>query len=347
MPSPRRHAARCLVLLFVVVSATGAHAAATVASTLTARFAAMNGRGWTGGDASWSARLPDGRTAWLFGDTFVGGVDHGGRRDPRSLMVHNSLIVEGRTWMMRTLVGGSAARPASLVPGRTRDDWYWPGPPVVGHATLQVPMAHIARTGRGAWDFRVDGTSLAVFTLPALTLRRVSPLVTPTNTNMASAAVTSGRFTYVYGTRDAWPYGKDAFVARTRAGDLSGRWSYWTGRRWSRRPGKAAPIARGVSDQFSVLRRGSRWLLITQVPLSSEIDAFSARAPQGPWRRLGRIARIPEIAHAFTYNATVHPEYSRGRTLVLGYNVNGDDIGAVFADACLYRPRFMTVRLPA
>lgn len=338
MLSLPRLAARCCVPLLIAMLGNGADATATVPADLTAKFAGMNGAGWTGGDASWSVRLPDGRTAWLFGDTFLGGVDASGRRDPAAPMVRNSMVVEERDGTMRTQ--------GSVVAGDGDGDWYWPGPPVVGRAMLQVPMAHMARTGPGAWDFKVTGTSLAVFELPGLKLRGVRPLATPPGVNMASAAVTSGRFTYVYGTRDAWPAGKDAFVARVRAGDLRGRWTYWTDAGWSERPGDAAPVARGVSDQFSVVRDGSRWTLVTQVPLSSDVVAFRAGAPEGPWTRIGRIASIPKIAHAFTYNATVHPEYSRGRRLVLGYNVNGETMSHVFADAALYRPRFMTVRLP-
>ena len=345
MLSLRRLAARCLVPLLIAMLLTGSSASATVASDLNAKFARMNGTGWTGGDASWSVRLPDGRTAWLFGDTFLGGVDRAGRRDPASSMVRNSMVVDERG-TMRTLVGAGASTAESLVPGDGGGDWYWPGPPVAGRGMLQVPMAHMARTGPGAWDFTVTGTSLAVFALPGLELRAVRTIATPPHVNMASAAATSGRFTYVYGTRDAWPAGKDAFVARTRAGDLRAPWTYWTGRSWSRRPDDAVPVAHGVSDQFSVLRVGRCWRLVTQVPLSNDIVALRAGAPQGPWKPIGRVASIPDIAQGFTYNATVHTEYSRGRTLVLGYNVNGDTMSAVFEDAALYRPRFMTVRLP-
>jgi hypothetical protein len=42
------------------------------ASAFTQLFAASR-QGWTGGDGTFSVRLPDGRTAWLFGDSFVGG----------------------------------------------------------------------------------------------------------------------------------------------------------------------------------------------------------------------------------------------------------------------------------
>ena len=37
-------------------------------------FWSRSGPGWTGGDSTYSTQLPDGRVAWLFGDTFLGTV---------------------------------------------------------------------------------------------------------------------------------------------------------------------------------------------------------------------------------------------------------------------------------
>lgn len=301
------------------------------ALALTAQFAAMSGPGWTGGDAAWSARLPGNRTAWLFGDTLLGG----------RLAARNGMVVEERNGTMRTLVGQASTQDRSLVPGHGSGDWYWPGPPVVGRRTLQVPMAHVARTGPGAWDFKATGTAIAEFALPSLRLRSVTPVATPPRVNMASAAVTAGRFTYVYGTGDSRPAGKDTFVARVGARNLRGRWTYWTGRRWSADPSTATPVAHGVSDQFSVVRAGRRWALVTQVPLTRDIVEFAGPSPRGPWRRVGRIARIPGIPNAITYNATVHPEYSRPGRVVVGYCVMPDAL----TESALYRPRFMAVDL--
>jgi hypothetical protein len=78
--------------------------------------------------------------------------------------------------------------------------------------------------------------------------------------------------------------------------------------------------------------------------MSNRIVGFVARSPQGPWRSIGDIAAIPHIDHAVTYNATVHTEYCTHGELVIGYNVNADSQSDVYADAALYRPRFMTVR---
>jgi Domain of unknown function (DUF4185) len=338
-----RPVATGLAVTALLLCASPALAQRAQAARLSAQFASMTGSGWTGGDAAWSARLPDGRDVWLFGDTFLGGVDAAGRRNAQTPIVRNSMVVENRYGSMRTLAGGNGS--GALVAGGSSDDWYWPGPPVVGRSELQVPMAHIVRTGPGGWDFAAEGTSIASFSLPGLELRSVTPIATPPGVNMASASLATRRFTYVYGTRSDGGTSKAAFVARVRGHDLRRRWSYWTGAAWSSDAAAAAPIANGVSDQFSVVRRGHRWLLITQVPCSRDIVAFSARKPQGVWTAIGRVAEIPQIPHAITYNAVVHGEYSRGRALTLGYSVNGQTEDWVYADAALYRPRFMTIRI--
>src|SRR3954452_23517054 len=93
--------AGCLLPLLLVVPCAGA---SPDPSAVTARFATMNGSGWTGGDAALSVVLPNGDTAWLWGDTFLGGVDRQGRRDPAATMVHNSIVVQSPSGGMRTVV---------------------------------------------------------------------------------------------------------------------------------------------------------------------------------------------------------------------------------------------------
>jgi hypothetical protein len=44
--------------------------------------------GWLGGDAAFSILLPDGRSLWLFGDSFVGSANQTNR--PGSKMVRNA-----------------------------------------------------------------------------------------------------------------------------------------------------------------------------------------------------------------------------------------------------------------
>jgi hypothetical protein len=340
------HALASCILLPLCVAVSSARAAAPDAATLTAQFAAMDDTGWTGADASWSVALPDGRIAWLFGDTFIGGVDDQRCRDRRAPQVHNSLVVQNTDGSMQTVVGGTADAPEALVPGNGPLDWYWPGPPIIAEGALQVPMAHIIRTGRRDWDFKAIGTALAAFDLDDLHLRSIRSLTTPPEVNMASAAVTTRRFTFIYGTRD-YPDGhKDAYVARVRAGRLSDPWTFWNGTAWTPDPVGAAPVARGVSNQFSVIRTTTGWRLVTQVPMQRQIVALVGRNAGGPWTSEGVIAEVPEIPNAFTYNATIHREFSANGWWILGFNVNGRDMEHVWGDADLYKPRFLQIQIP-
>ena len=55
------------------------------APTAALQFAGREADGFTGGDGVYSVPLPDGRTAWFFGDSFIGGVrEDGSRSEDRS-----------------------------------------------------------------------------------------------------------------------------------------------------------------------------------------------------------------------------------------------------------------------
>ncbi|MEQ8714760.1 MAG: DUF5005 domain-containing protein, partial [Cyclobacteriaceae bacterium] len=51
------------------------------------------GGGWTGGDATYSILLPDGKTLWMFGDTFLGTV-RPDRSRPGGPLSRNTFVVQ-------------------------------------------------------------------------------------------------------------------------------------------------------------------------------------------------------------------------------------------------------------
>ncbi|MET7798900.1 hypothetical protein [Streptomyces decoyicus] len=107
-----------------------------------ARYGDVNARmnDWTGGDGTHSVRLPDGRTVWLFSDTFLDRIQpppnpQGQKRRWRTadtggvpLLRHNSAAVMSRSGRpVRTLTGGTAAASGPFFPGswRFRDGAHW------------------------------------------------------------------------------------------------------------------------------------------------------------------------------------------------------------------------------
>jgi hypothetical protein len=136
--------------------------------------------GWTGGDVVGTVVLPDGRTLWLFGDTWVGKVARGGHA-PGSHMINNSIALHpnnvadpGRPPSRSELQfhwgkNDGQGKPTAWIVPQDRRGWYWPtggaGPVQCpgGKPCLAVFLFHIDKLqGReGVWAFQSIGNTLA------------------------------------------------------------------------------------------------------------------------------------------------------------------------------------------
>lgn len=316
----------------------------------------MCGDGYTGGDGTYSVALPDGRTAWIFGDTFIGGVndDHSrSKQVPR--FIRNSLVIEGEGKAL-TLYSGSGAEKASFVVPplsatggkKVSEDsvWYWPGDGLIENGRLKLFLSEFVQVDTGMWDFRWTGTWVAAFDLPSLSLASLDPLplVKESGIHFGHAVCETDEFTYIYGAGEGMPY-----AARYAEGELLGTWEYFSGEGWTTDPSLARPMAEiQGSEQFSVFREGDNYIFITQMGgFSDEICSFTSATPYGPWgnRKLLYKTPLPRESNMniFTYNAVAHPEKTRNGELLVSYNMNSMALEDHYRDESIYRPRFIRV----
>ncbi|MFJ8957855.1 cutinase family protein [Lentzea sp. NPDC102401] len=180
---------------------------------------------WTGGDRTASVRLPDGRTAWLFSDTFLGTVNPDHSRPANTPMPRNTLVVQNANGSLgTTLHGGTTQAPRSLVEVDGSSTVYWVGDGIVEGGALKVLYNRYETTGGGGLDVQTAGTSLATFSLPDLRLTELRALPLSANVAWGSEIVTDGGFTYVYGSEDVTDGPKAAKVARTTS--VGGTWEF-------------------------------------------------------------------------------------------------------------------------
>ncbi|MEU7228699.1 DUF4185 domain-containing protein [Streptomyces chrestomyceticus] len=278
---------------------------------------------WTGGDGTHSVRLPDGRTLWIFSDTFLDRVQpppnpHGQPYPWRSsdtgrepALTHNSLVVMDRAGHLeRTLIGSTGTGPGPFFPD-TPDGWRWP---VQAHVEPRTPGSpeQVVRVllwnrapGSGPWVFGVPrATEIATLSLPDLRLEGITPAVDQTSVRnpgdrvlYGTASVRDGAWTYVYGGDDGPDRaGSNAYLARVPTGQLgeARTWRFWDGRGWQPRADRAAPViregrGRGVGSAFTVVRDGGTWVLLTMDDPGppgdglSAVTAYWACSAQGPW----------------------------------------------------------------
>ncbi|MCI4063225.1 DUF5005 domain-containing protein [Micromonospora sp. R77] len=304
---------------------------------------------WNGADRTASVALPDGRTLWLFSDTFLGPVGPDGSRPRTAPFVNNSAVVQQGDELRETVHGGSAADPASLVPPPAPDEFYWIGDAEVVGQSVQVLVNRYRRTGSGPLDHALLGTALATLALPALTVTMLRSLPLGARISWGSEVLHDGDHTYVYGTETVGE-SRFAHVARVDGTDLGGRWEFWTGSTWAPAEDASARLLSGVGTAYGVQRVAGRYVLVTQennVVFSPDVVAYTADSPTGPFTGPDYLYRAPENAAGhIVYDADLHPELARPGRLLISYNVNDLDDAVTYADAGVYRPRFVEVDWP-
>ncbi len=246
-------------------------------------FFQRTGPGWTGGDGTYSVGLPDGRTAWSFGDSFLGTISPDGSR-PAQLSDRAQLHAASRAASRpQRSPAGSANQPQPLVSTGESNSWYWPGASAVEGGALVQFLSKTRADGVGPLGLRLrrqlHGHLLAARTVA---LQSIVPVPASDTIQWGTWVLDDGGYTYIYGIEDrGWD--KYVHVARVPAGDVTGQWQYYTGSTWSTDPAGSARLMDGVSNQFSVVKMGSGYQLITQAPLRSQISAYSATSPVGPF----------------------------------------------------------------
>ncbi|WP_319526700.1 DUF5005 domain-containing protein [uncultured Desulfosarcina sp.] len=304
------------------------------------------GDGWTGGDGTLSVCLKDGRTVWLFGDTFLGKVKSDGTRPKETPMIRNSLVVQTDR-RLDTRYRQTEKGPAAFFPGAFPDTWYWPGDGLAAGNKMRVFLNRFRKSAPQLWAWQFTGTVLATLSLPDLELEGLDETATVKGVLFGVSVLKTKEYVYIYGTRDdAFP--KLACLARATTGSLSGPWEYYTGRGWSADPKHSAPILSGVSTQYSVFQTDGLFYLVTmdgRGPFPDTIAVYRSGSPGGPWQGPRIIYKVPGVGRdVVAYNPFVHTQFTEGHRYLISYNLNHvSNPSAVYDDATIYRPQFIWV----
>jgi len=314
--------------------------------------------GYTGGDGTISVLMPDGRTIWIFGDTFLGTVNPDNTRPKMTpIFIRNSVVVQDGDSVI-TLHQGTREHPVSFVippPEATgglkvSEDsiWFWPCDGFFENNKFKLFLSGMMQGDTGMWGFRWTGTWLATYSLPGIKEEKIIPIPCSVENQVhyGNAILEEKDYTYVYGAKESKPH-----VARFKAGDVESPWEFYTSTGWSSDPAESVPMPDiEVSEQFSVIKIKNKYVLITQtgVFLSPGIYSFVSDKPYGSWNKktLLYTTPIPESnKNLFTYNAMAHPQFMKDGKLLISYNTNSFILEDHFRDADIYRPRFIRVPL--
>jgi hypothetical protein len=317
--------------------------------------------GVTGADGEYSVLLPDGRTIWIFGDSFLGTVKPDRSREKTiPWFIRNSMAVqEGDS--LRSFYNVIDGWESSLVipPGAPKGKmfsedtlWYWPGDGFVENSKLKVFMSLFNQAEKGDWGFRWQSSNIATFSLPDIKLEKIDHFSYPgTNEIHWGHAVCDGdkKYTYIYGAEDKT---KNLYVARAPKGNILAPWEFFTGTEWVKDSKLSKPmlVIQG-SEQFSVFKLKNKYVLVVQEGgfMSGEICSYYSDSPYTGWknRKVLCHVKLPDdvvsTKNLFAYNALAHPQFIENGELLISNCVNSFVVEDVFQDASKYRPVFQRV----
>ena len=310
--------------------------------------------GVTAGDGMYSIALPDGRSIFLMGDSYIGKVTDG-RRSTGDHMYRNTYNVydNGKTTALYAVNGGTTS--AAVPPGVTNEGqkWYWPGHGYVVDNTLYIYQTLMYQGAEGAWGFMYETTRILEYSLPDLKLKKDTaiPCHAPENVHYGMAALNDGDYQYIYAQVDIendWDPVTEVYVARTTVQDMYSRWEYYNGSGWSENSADAAPLAGissvAVSSQFNVIKLRDKYVLFTSAKNwnSRKAYTFVSDTPYGPWKNKKLIYELPELAQSnwYSYNAMIHPQFEKNGMILGSYCVNTDTFSEQFTNVASYRPIF-------
>ena len=317
--------------------------------------------GVTGADGIYSVLLPDGRSVWIFGDSFLGTVNPDRSREKAiPWFIRNSMAVQ-ESDTLRSLYDVIDGWPSSLVipPGAPKGKqfsedtlWYWPGDGFIENGKLKVFMSLFNQAVKGDWGFRWQSANIATFSLPDLKLESINHFNYPGENEIHwGHAVCDGdkKYTYIYGAEDKT---KNLYVARAPKGNILAPWEFYTGSEWVTNSKLSKPmLAIQGSEQFSVFKLKNKYVLVVQEGgfMTGEICSYYSDSPYTGWKNRKILAHtqlpseVESTKNLFAYNSLAHPQFIKNGELLISQCINSFVVEDVFLDASKYRPVFLRV----
>lgn len=288
--------------------------------------------GLVAGDVALSIPLNNGKSLWVFGDSYIDHYDESTKTVPCLFQVRNAALEMGISNPMeqKTLLGKESS---SLFPTGVNDYWFWPGPGLVNNDTAYVFQSLLHNTGQGGmWGFEVvDSLFVAKMHIPTMQVKGYLCLGGRDNISFNNSVVEDGEYDLVYGIRDNG-FGNDLFVARFTGNNPQTKWEYFDGSGWTENIKNAEKIFSEFTSSFYVLKLKDKYVLITtefsvDCNQGKEIYTYTSDTPFGPFENKKTVWTVDDTLNGnypFFYMAMAHPEYDNGKNeLLITYCING------------------------
>lgn len=321
-----------------------------------------NVSGVVGMDVGGSVSLGDGRSLFLFGDTFLGDFDDDGARAIAGSVHSSAAVVDDDE--VSTCFAGSAFRVGEdgsvaqwLEP---TSDEVWPlGPALITpDGSIASLFTWVESDPSNGLGFSTLGNGIVSGPVDAPVVSvDVQSLAAPAAEAMPAAWVVRDGFVYLY--RCGPQLGEGLYpcivgrAALAEATTLSAYRTYVEGRGWDGDYEEGTVVVEGA-PAFSVTYSAylGAFLEVYVEPFAPFVSVRTAKAPEGPFSDKHDVwpCSLPtDDPSAYCYAAFEHAQLdsSDGRRIVVTYSTNTTDLDTMVHHPNVYWPRLVTVDLAA
>jgi hypothetical protein len=295
--------------------------------------------GVVAGDGGYTVALADGRSMWLFGDSFIDTYDAATKSMPCLFNVNNSAILQkAGSWKKedtRTLTSDGPGLRSLFKSTLGEKDFYWPVMGIQLKDTVYVFCAGITLTKAGGnMGFAPTGrNSLAKLKYPEMTPAGYITLADTKGINFGVGLIKEGKYVYAYGNKfNPKIAGSEIYAARFLAGKPYGKWDYWDGKTWQADVDNAKIIGIGAAGTPQVVKLKNKYILVSsQLSVGpdqgTEIYTAVSSSPTGPFSERKKIHAIDDRVNGhspFFYLPALHPQFiDKDGDILLTYSING------------------------
>ena len=353
---------RLLFLILLLAASIGAEQIQFTSTPLpdwNATFERTNG--WTGADAAFSIPLSTNRVLWLFGDTWVGRVIDGKRRE--TTMINNTIgIQNGANRPEFFYHTNQAGKPVAFFKPADGKGFFWPFHGVrTDHGLfLLLHRMHIADSN-SVFGFQTTDHWMASIKNPddappkwKVKLDRFPfyERIGKQSTGFGCAVMQTDDFVYIYGNSSRTNANqRGLIVARVAPKDFgrARKWKFYANGEWVNDFRKATAICPDAPSEASVSFQPTlrKYVMLYSLGLWGRTVIRTAPTPVGPWSETTTIYECPEMKisdRIFCYAAKGHPEISKPDEIIFTYAANSRQFADLLNDARLYWPRFVRVK---
>ncbi|MBL7100814.1 MAG: DUF4185 domain-containing protein [Nanoarchaeota archaeon] len=324
-----------------------------------------NQKGWTGADGSYSVKLSDDITLWLYSDTWVSNITEDKQRKNATIINNSIALQHGKdplTSSVKFFWGDTKnGKPTAFITPADDIGWFWLFNGIVIENKLYLFLMQTTQTdNKSVFGFKFIQTWLAQIENPHDNPKkwRITQHKLPWNKSpddklfFGSALVKEGDFVYIYGYKEDKKQGRSMIIARTPANRITDfkQWRFLSNGHWQTNMDNISNLFNGIATEYSVSYQSSikQYVAIySENGMSKKILARFSPTPIGPWSSPYKLYECPEYdwhQNYFCYAAKAHPTISKEHDLIVTYVCNSTDFWQVAQDTRIYWPRFLNIK---